>query len=71
MSSFEMAKGYTKPVVPGHLSAVPDGVFEAQLKLQVKRKLAQFPRSETFEEHFTVGDMIEVYSNTSVDRKGK
>lgn len=57
-SSFEIAKGYNKKVISTP-STVTEAVFDAHVRLQVKKKLAKIMLSKsTFEEYFTVGDMI-------------
>lgn len=40
MSSFELSKGYTKPLVTESTASVPSNIVEAHEKLKSKRKLA-------------------------------
>lgn len=40
MSSYELAKGYTKPVSEGGVKSIPQEIVDAHEKLQAKRKLA-------------------------------
>lgn len=71
LSSFEQAKGFTKPVTGNSPNATPKDIIEAQEKLTAKRKLALILKSKaTFEEQITVGDLIEVYQNTGMNKKG-
>ena len=72
MSSFEMAKGFTKPVDSRSVKAVPADILEAQDKLKARRKMALILKSKaTKDVSFSVGDMVEVYSNTGMNKKGK
>ena len=71
MSSFELAKGFTKPVIHRSITEIPDDVVNAQIKLQAKRKLALILKSKaTFEELISVGDMVETYNATGMNKRG-
>ena len=71
MSSFEQAKGFTKPLNGNSISSIPEEITDAQQKLAAKRKLALILKSKsTVEQHVNVGDMIEVYKSTGMDKKG-
>lgn len=71
LSSFEQAKGYTKPINGNPPKTIPDDIIEAQENLSAKRKLAMILKSKaTIEEYVSVGDMIEVYHKTGMKKKG-
>lgn len=70
-STFEQAKGYTKPIDGNCPYAIPDEIVDAQQKLSAERKLALILKSKaTFAEHITVGDMVEVYRRTGMGKPG-
>ena len=71
LSSFEQAKGYTKPIGGNTPNTIPKDIIDAQEQLSAKRKLALILRSKaTIEENISVGDMIEVYHKTGMNKKG-
>lgn len=71
MSSFELPKGFTKPIDTNLVFAIPEYVVDAQQKLQAMRKLALILKSKTtLENHFAVGDMVEIFSSTGMDKTG-
>ena len=48
MSSFEVAKGYTKPLIkPANELGIPDEIYQAQQNLIAKRKLALILKSKS------------------------
>lgn len=71
MSSFELAKGYTRPLV-GIANAVPPEILEAQQKLNAKRKLCLILKSKSVSEMpLSVGDMVQTYNITKSEKRGK
>lgn len=71
MSAFEMSKGFTKPILNGFISTIPDDIVDAQQQLQERRTLSLILKSKsTFEHHIRVGDMVQVFNNTGMDKSG-
>lgn len=71
MSSYELAKGFTKPIDGASIHPIPDDIASAHNQLQAKRKLALILKSKSSEEiHITPGDLVEVYTVTGMDKKG-
>lgn len=71
LSSFEQAKGYTKPLNGNSPKYIPDEIIEAQENLSAKRKMSIILKSKaSIEEHISVGDMIEVYHKTGMNKRG-
>lgn len=63
MSSSVFAKVYTKAPDTSTFCPNPNDSFDAQHRLQAKRKLALIPKSKsTSQPQISLGDMVEVYS---------
>lgn len=73
MSSNELAKGYTRPILNGKLPiVVPDEIREAHNKLLAKRKLALIMKSKaTVDMNVRPGDLVEVYIRQQNEKRGK
>lgn len=70
MSSFELAKGYTRPLM-SKANEIPPDIVEAQQNLNAKRKLTLILKSKSVSEiPVSVGDMVETYSVTKSDKRG-
>lgn len=70
-SSFEMTKVCTKPLERNNMKTVPDDAIEAHNKLQARRKLRLILKSRaTIQDHIVVGDIIEVYNKTGMNKRG-
>lgn len=70
MPSFELAKGYTKPVdkKPDEL---PNDIIQAYNNIQSRRKLALILRSKAVKEiPLSIGDSIEVYRKIDKQKRG-
>lgn len=73
LSSFEMTKGYCKPILPG-ASPIPfvQEIFDAQLQLDAKRKLTRILRSRSLQKsQVKVGDLVEVFVKTGKEKRGE
>lgn len=71
MSSFEQSKGFTKPINGNAISAIPEDIIDAEQKIAAKRKLALILKSKSvLEQYIKIGDMIEIYKPTGMDKKG-
>lgn len=69
-SSFEMAKGYTKPIGSNYAQDVPTDVVNAHNQLQEKRKLALIVKSkDIYELPVGVGNKVESYIKTRIIKK--
>ena len=73
MSSHELARGYTRPIVVGSVPhKIPDELNEAHEKLLAKRKLTKMLRSKTFDEPpISIGDMVEIYIKKQNEKRSK
>lgn len=72
MSSFELAKGFTKPVADGSVCTIPEDVVDAHNRLQAKRKLALILKSKaTTEPHVATGDMIKIFFQYRHEQEGQ
>lgn len=73
LSAFEMAKGYTKPVMcKTALSEVPDDDIDAHEKLRPRHKLALILKSKAVKEiPIQVGDLVEVYQKKQHEKSDK
>lgn len=70
MSSFEVAKGFTKSLEENILKTVPDNVIVARNRLQASHKLRLILKSKaTIQKHIVVGAMIEVYKKTGMNKR--
>lgn len=67
----EIAKGYRKRNRNNSVSALPVDVADAPLKLAAKHQLALIVNSKPiFEQHARFGDVIEIYQQTALKRRG-
>lgn len=73
MSAFEMAKGYTVPIIPGTAPhPVPDEILSAQQNLSAKRKLTLILRSQTQSvPSVSSGDLVQVFIKNGKEKRGK
>lgn len=71
-SSFEPAKGSTRPVdSPSTIRSIPENIIESQDKITAKRKLNRILRSNTLQTHsFKPGDIVQVYLNDDNAKRG-
>lgn len=71
LSSFELAKGYSKPL-NGNLKQVSDEVVKAYQDIQARRKLSRILKSKSNEEPtLKVGDMIEIFQHGKNNKRGQ
>ena len=72
LSAYEMAKGYTKPVIAGQLPiAVDDELQKAHEELIAKRKLTLILRSKVFPaDSFKIGDLVQVFIKDGKAKRG-
>ena len=71
MSSFELAKGYSKPI-GDHPVQISDDIVKAYEDIQARRKLARIIKSKgNVEKEFTVGDMIEIFVHGKNNKRGE
>lgn len=62
---------FTKPVDRNEIHGVSQKLLDAEQKFAAGRKLALILKSNSgLEEHISVGEMIEVYQRTGLNRKG-
>ena len=72
VSSFELCRGFTKPLEHGHPIPVPLDIQEAHKTLQARRKLNLILRHNAVSESpIKVGDSVEIYVPGSHGKKGK
>ena len=73
LSSFEMAKGFTKPVVSdAQARPLHPDLMNAQLQLEAKRKFTRILRSKAIDNTpVAIGDLIEVFVRHGKNKKGK
>ena len=73
MSSHEIAKGYSRPVMSGGPPlSVPDELYRAHETLIAKRKLNLILRSKpSMSTPIKVGDMVEVFIKLQKEKRGK
>lgn len=66
-----MENGFTRPIVT-HPQPLPSEIFDAQIKLAAKRKLARIIRSKpTTEIHISPGDMVCLFLKQDKEKRGK
>lgn len=71
MTSFEQAKGFTKPINGNSVKYIPEDILDGQQKLAARRKISLILKSDaTFEENRPIGDMIEVYNKSGFNKGG-
>lgn len=71
MSSFELAKGSTKPVADGSVKLISGDFIDAEERLQSKRKMAFILKSKSTKElNITARDMIEIFNKTGMGKTG-
>lgn len=71
MSSFELAKGFTKPTIDSTVYPIPKNVVITQSQLRARRKLALILKSKLIEEiNVTAGDLIKVFNKNGMDKRG-
>lgn len=72
LSAFEMAKGYSKPLVANQRPIQVDAELQAAHdELIAKRKLTLIMRSNTFpSQSFKVGDLVQIYINDGKSKRG-
>ena len=73
LSSFEMTKGFTKPLSSNNQPIpVPEDVIAAHETLKAKRKLNLILRSHKFETpHISVGDQVQIFVKNDQGKFGK
>lgn len=73
MSSFELAKGFTRPALPGTPPIpIPEEIRAAHENLQAKRKLTLILRSKaTTDNVVKAGDLVQVYLKNQKEKRGK
>lgn len=73
LSAFELANGFTKPVVSGTVpNAVTDELIAAQDTLAAKRKLTLILRSKAVSTpSISVGDLVQIYVKRDKEKRGK
>ena len=73
LSSFEIAKGYTKPVDNTILpQSTPQELLDAHHELKAKRKLTLMLRSQVSKDIcVNAGDLVQVYIQKDKEKKGK
>lgn len=71
MCSFELAKGYKRPLDSHAVNAEPNDGLDAHQRHQTKQKLALILRSKSITIfHISPGDMVEVYSKGALGKRG-
>eukprot|EP00737_Agarophyton_chilense_P003638 gb/GEZJ01004314.1/.p1 GENE.gb/GEZJ01004314.1/~~gb/GEZJ01004314.1/.p1 ORF type:complete len:153 (-),score=18.72 gb/GEZJ01004314.1/:413-871(-) len=72
LSSQELAKGYTRPVIVGKLPVeIPHDFIKAPENSRAKRKITLILRSQSVKENpISVGDLIEVFLKNGKEKRG-
>lgn len=72
MSSFEMAKRFTKPIMQGNVFGIPEEIIHSKIKLQTRQKLSlNLKLKSTFGHDVNVGGMVQVYAQIGMNKRGK
>lgn len=67
----KLAKRYTRPIEFENIHFVREEFIGAQLKLQARRKLTRILQLKaTFEQHINVRDMVKIYCQGSMGKRG-
>lgn len=70
-SSFEMARGFSRPVT-GKTHPLPNDVYEGRMILLSKRKLTKFLQSmSNTDTVVSTGNMVEIYVHGGTSKRGK
>lgn len=72
LSSFEMAKGFSRAIFDGTVTTIPSDLVDAKLQLDARGKLTRIIRSKSVSNDIvSVGDLVEVFVKSGHEKCGR